>query len=220
LSGGFPTTNGARTSLLQPGRGHGWWDAVQEDALVNDALTYVELENEATKARTFKIDLIDGLLQTAEYAAAVVRANLPMATEGLVRRRVEARERRQERLTGEDPIHVEAIMAEAALSTRVGGPDVMRRQLNRLRELGALPNISIRVVPAAGAYPAMGTPFYILSFDDGYPDIGYVEMLDKGVYLAEPDDVEPYVTKFNALLRVALNEHESDELIREIAGRQ
>jgi hypothetical protein len=211
--------NGTLSSYL-PGQKQGWWDAVGRDALVDDALTYVELESEATKVRTFKVDLIDGLLQTSEYAAAVVRANSPRVTEELVRHRVDARSQRQERLRGENPIHVEAVLTEGALRTQVGGPDVMRRQLEWLLELGARSNIDIRVVPAAGAYPAMGTPFYILSFASGYPDIGYIELLDKGVYLDEPDDVEPYTMKFSALLQVALTANKSSELIAEIARSQ
>lgn len=211
--------NGGLSSYLTEQK-HGWWDAVGRDALVDDALTYVELESEATKVRTFKIDLIDGLLQTAEYAAAVVRANSPKATEELVRHRVDARSRRQERLTGEHPIHVEAVLTEGALRTRVGGPTAMRGQLDWLLELGTRSNVDLRVVPAAGAYPAMGTPFYILSFASGYPDIGYIELLDKGVYLDEPDDVEPYTMKFAGLLQVALTPGKSRDLISEIARSQ
>jgi hypothetical protein len=196
---------------------HGWWDAVGKDALVDDALVYVELESEATKVRTFKIDLIDGLLQTAEYAAAVIRANSPRATDAVVRQRVDARSRRQDRLTGVNPIHVEAIMTEGALRTQVGGPDVMRRQLQRLVELAALPNVDLRILPATGAYPAMGTPFYVLSFASRYPDVGYIELLDKGVYLEEPDDVEPYIIRFGALRDVALGPGDSSDFIAEIA---
>ena len=171
----------------------------------------------ARRRRTFKIDLIDGLLQTADYAAAVVRANLPRATEELVRHRVDARTRRQDRLDGVNPIHVEAVLTEGALRTQVGGPHTMRRQLEWLLELGERPNVDIRVVAAAGAYPAMGTPFYLLSFAGGYPDIGYIELLNKGVYLEEPDDVEPYAMKFAGLLRVALTPRRSSDLIAEIA---
>jgi hypothetical protein len=208
--------NQALSSYLREPK-EGWWDDVGRDALVDDALTYVELESEATKVRTFKIDLIDGLLQTDDYAAAVVRANLPRATERTVRHRVKARAQRKERLTGENPIHVEAVLTEGALRTMVGGADVMRRQLDWLLELGERSNVDIRVVPAAGAYPAMGTPFYLLSFANNYPDIGYIELLDKGVYLDEPDDVEPYVMKFSGLLQVALAPDKSSELIAEIA---
>jgi hypothetical protein len=155
-----PGRNGVFNPFLAE-RKHGWWDAVGAEALVDDALVYVELESEATKVRTFKIDLVDGLLQTADYAAAVIRANLPRAADTLVQQRVEARMRRQDRLTGEAPIHVEAIVTEGALRNQVGGAKVMRGQLRRLVELAALSNVDLRVIPATGAYPAMGTPFYI-----------------------------------------------------------
>lgn len=213
------TRTGVLASLIVEHK-QGWWDGVDKDALVEDALTYVELESEATKVSTFKIDLVDGLLQTAEYAAAVVRANLPLASDELVRRRVDARASRQERLTGDNPIHVVSVLAEGALRTRVGGAAVMRRQLEWLLELGELPTVDLRIVPATGAYPAMGTPFYILSFDNGYPDVGYIELLDKGVYLEDPDDVEPYVMKFEGLLRVALDQRESRQLIADIARNE
>ncbi|HEU5111018.1 MAG TPA: Scr1 family TA system antitoxin-like transcriptional regulator, partial [Micromonosporaceae bacterium] len=92
----------------------------------------------------------------------------------------------------------------------------MRRQLRHLIDLSELPNVDLRVVPATEAYPAMGTPFYILSFDARYPDIGYVELLDKGIYLEEPDDVELYVIRFQGLRAVALEPDASRELIAAI----
>lgn len=197
---------------------HGWWDSVGRDTLVDDARVYVELESEATKVRTFKVDLVDGLMQTSEYAAAVIRANQPRASKALTHQRVEARARRQMRLHGAHPIHVEAIITEGALRIQVGGRDVMRRQLDRLLELTELPNVDLRVVPAANAYPAMGTPFYLLSFDRGYPNIGYVELLDKGVYLEEPEDVELYVVRFAGLRAAALDSDKSRDFIAAIGS--
>lgn len=194
------------------GRRRGWWNTVAGDALVDDALVYVELEDEATKVRTFKIDLVDGLLQTPEYAAAVIRANRPDGSEALVRSQVEVRTRRQDRLHGTDPIHVEAILTEGALRIQVGGRETMRRQLDHLSRVAELPNVDLRIVPATGAYPAMGTPFYILSFT-GYPDVGYVEMFDKGVYLEEPGDVELYATRFAELRAVAWDPERSREFL-------
>jgi hypothetical protein len=210
-----------RTAVLNPFQVEqkpGWWDAVSKDALVDDALVYVELESDAAKVRTFKIDLIDGLLQTADYASAVVRANLPRATDSFVRQRVDVRSKRQARLTGANPIHIEAILTEGALRTQVGGPEVMRGQLEHLVALGRQSNVDLRVIPATGAYPAMGTPFYILSFEDIYPNVGYVELLDKGVYLEEPDDVEPYLHRFDALRELALDPVRTSEFIAAIAG--
>lgn len=191
----------------------GWWDTLGEDALVDDALVYVELEDEATAVRTFKIDLVDGLMQTPEYTAAVIQADQPSVSEELVRRQVDARTRRQARLRGANPLHVEAVITENALRNPVGGPTIMRHQLEHLLALMELPNVDLWVVPATGAYPAMGLPFYILSFDSRYPDVGYVELLDKGVYVEEPADVRRYARKFAGLRAVALGPEPSRDLI-------
>lgn len=195
----------------------GWWEEVSKDALVEDFVGYVELEAEATAVRTFKIDLIDGLLQTADYATAIFEADLPRPSAEVRWERVEARTKRQERLTGENPIQLEAVLTEGALRTGVGGPEVMREQLDRLVELSKLPNVDLRVIPATGAYPAMGTPFSILSFGSGYPDVGYVELLDRGTYLEEPEEIEPYHANFAGLQEIALTTRKSRTLIAEIA---
>ena len=195
----------------------GWWDSISKDALVEDMLSYVELESEATAVLTFQIDLIPGLLQTPEYAGAIGKAYVPRASARVVRERVDARTKRQERLTGDNPINVEAVIAESALRIQVGGPAVMRQQLERLVELADLPNVDLRVIPTTGAYPAMGTPFSILSFAAGYPDVGYIDLLDKGVYLERDDDIEPYRTNFAGLQQVALTSRKSRTVIAEIA---
>jgi hypothetical protein len=202
------------------GRRRGWWNTVAHDALVDDALVYVELEDEATTVRTFKIDLVDGLLQTREYATAVIMANRPHGSDALVRSQVDVRLRRQARLRGEDPIHVEAILTEGALRVQVGGRETMRRQLDHLLRLTELPNVDLRVVPAStGAYPAMGTPFYLLSFT-GYPDVGYVELFDKGVYLEEPGDVQVYSAKFAGLRAVAWDPQRSREFLAALGAER
>ena len=195
----------------------GWWDAVTTDALVEDFVGYVELEAEAATVHAFTIDLIPGLLQTENYAAAISDAYLPRASAEVKRERVKARSLRQDRLTDENPIQVCAVLTEGALRTRVGSPEVMRQQLERLVELSKLPNVDLRVIPAAGAYPAMGTPFHILSFASGYPDIGYVDLLGKGVYLEEPEEVEPYRDNFAGLQEVAWSARKSRTLIADIA---
>lgn len=215
------TSGRERGPVVNPflaGRKRGWWDTVGRDALVDDALVYVELEDEALDVRTFKIDLVDGLMQTPEYAAAVIHADQPTAPAALVRRQVDVRTRRQARLHGANPLRVTAIITEGALRIPVGGPATMRRQLGHLLALMELPNVNLGVVPATGAYPAMGTPFHILSFDSRYPDVGYVELLDKGVYLEEPDEVQLYASRFAGLRAVALGAEQSRELIAAIGA--
>lgn len=195
----------------------GWWERVAQDALAADVLAYVELESEANRVRTFKIDLIPGLLQTKEYAAALGRAALPPASEEIVQHRVDARTRRQSRLTSDNPINIHTVVTEGALRTVVGGPGVMYRQLDQLAELMALPNVDLRVIAArSGAYPSMGNAFSILSFHTSEPDVGYVELVEKGVYLEQEADVERYRLNFTGLQEVALDHGESLELISTI----
>jgi hypothetical protein len=182
---------------------------------VDHDLAYADLAAKATRVRTFAIDLVDGLLQTPEYAAAVIRANQPLASEETVRQRVEAWTLRHASVR--DPrTHLEVILTEAALHVQVGGRDVMRRQLAHLLELADLSTVDIRVVPFGGAYPAMGTPFHILSFGGRRPDVGYVELLDTGLFVEEPDDIEMYVVRFAGLRDVALDQEQTRRVIATI----
>lgn len=197
----------------------GWWEQIEKEALAADVLSYVELESEASKVRVFKIDVVPGLLQTAEYAAAVGRSILPAVPDELVQHRVAARTQRQARVQDGDPIKVDAIITEGALRLMVGGAGVMRRQLGRLVSLSTLPNVNVRVIAAAsGAYPSISTAFSILSFASDEPDVGYIELLDKGVYLEEHGDVEMYTLNFAGLQEVALSPEDSVELISTIGS--
>jgi hypothetical protein len=107
--------------------------------------------------------------------------------------------------------------AAGALRNRVGGSEVMGEQLDRLAELAKLSNVDLRVIAATGAYPAMGTSFSILSFAGDYPDVGYIELINKGVYIEEAEDLEPYQLNFAGLQKVALSESKSRSLLADIA---
>jgi hypothetical protein len=93
----------------------------------------------------------------------------------------------------------------------------MGEQLDRLAELAKLSNVDLRVIAATGAYPAMGTSFSILSFAGDYPDVGYIELINKGVYIEEAEDLEPYQLNFAGLQKVALSESKSRSLLADIA---
>jgi len=195
----------------------GWWEEAAKGALVDDVMDYVELESEASELKTFKVDLVHALFQTEDYATAVLRAYRPRPSEDTVQQRVRVRLKRQARLVGENPIRTRALITEGALRIIVGGPEVMCGQLNRLIELSGLPHIRFRVLPVqAGAYSAMGTGFNVLSFTDGAPDVGYIEVLHKGIYLEEQKDVEPYKVSFAETWELALSESESRNLLTSI----
>jgi hypothetical protein len=110
-------------------------------------------------------------------------------------RRVELRLGRQTLLEREDAPRLWAVVDEAALRRPVGGPAVMRAQLERLMEATKLPNVTLQVLPfGAGAHPAMVGAFSVLRFGDvELPDVVYVEHLTSALYLSKQEDVDRYL---------------------------
>jgi transcriptional regulator with XRE-family HTH domain len=197
----------------------GWWHEYDENILVPAVQDFIELESEAIILRTFKADLIPGLLQTERYTAALADATVPPAPPEVVERRAAVRLARQSRLIGADSLAIDAVIWEAALRQQVGGPKVMGGQLEHLAKLATQPNLRIQVLPlGSGAFPAMGSTFSILSFrEEHYDDVVYIENLTQGLYLEDAKDVEVYNTYFAALREAALDADESIELISKIA---
>jgi transcriptional regulator with XRE-family HTH domain len=197
----------------------GWWHEYDENILVPAVQDFVELESEANELCTFKADLIPGLLQTERYAAALASATVPPALPEVIEQRAAIRAARQARLTGVDPLSVDAVIWEAALRQLVGGPKVMGGQLDHLAKLATQPNVRIQVLPlGSGAFPAMGSTFSVLSFrEEHYDDVVYMENLTQGLYVEDPTDVEVYTAYFAALREAALDPDRSIELISEIA---
>ena len=172
----------------------GWWQPYG-DILPQWFRAYVNLESAATLIRTYEGQYVPGLLQTTDYMrAVVVGAHLHDADEE-VERRVALRVARQGLLSRQDAPHLWAVVDEAALRRPVGGPEVMRAQLERLIDATRLPNVTLQVLPLdAGAHPAMGGAFSILRFpDDELPDVVYLEHLTNATYLDKPEDVAEYL---------------------------
>lgn len=141
------------------------------DVLAQPFLTYLGFEASASIIRQFEPQLVPGLLQTEEYALAVLTALNPGGDEALIQRRVEARMQRQDLLEQEDAGEFWFILDEAVIRRQVGGPGVMSRQLERIRELGTKKQINVQIVPfSAGAHYGMGGPFVVLEFNDPEAD--------------------------------------------------
>jgi len=179
---------------------------------------HIWLESRAWRIETFQTVLVPGLLQTPEHAREVLMAWLPTATSERIERTIAARELRQRRLTGENPLEFSAILDEAVLRRPVGGAETARAQLRSLVERAALPNVDIRVVPlAAGAHAGLAGAFDVLQFRDE-DDIVFVETRGGHMYLDRPD---PFAAALRRLEAVALPAHESlamiDDIAREIA---
>lgn len=173
----------------------GWWHQYN-DVLPGWFEAYVGLEAAASIIRAYEMQFVHGLLQTADYARAVILiANLRKPDEE-IERRVHLRMQRQQLLTQPDPPALWSVLDEAALRRPPGGPKVMRAQLEHLLEITTLPNVTLQLVPFnAGAHPAAGGPFTILRFPQpDLPDVVYLEQLNSALYLDKPDDLSNYMT--------------------------
>jgi transcriptional regulator with XRE-family HTH domain len=172
----------------------GWWQHYG-DVLPAWFRTYVDLESVASLIRTYEGQFIPGLLQTDAYLRAVVQGAHLEETAEEVGRRVRLRLARQTLLMREGAPRLWAVVDEAALRRPVGGPGVMRGQLERLVEAAKLPNVTLQILPfTAGAHPGMVGSFSVLRFpDDELPDVVYLEHLTSALYLDKPEDVDRYL---------------------------
>lgn len=206
-----------RDSLVQlarESRHKGWWHAYS-DAIQPRFATYLGLESAASEIRIYEVAILPGLVQTEDYARAVVTAGSVGAPRESVERTVALLMARQPLLAGDDPPRLWAVLDEAALRRRVGGAALMRLQLERLLELASLPSVAIQVLPfGAGAHPAMGRPFVILAFPEpADPDVVYLEDLTSALYVEDVAEVDRYNMFFNHLRAVALSFDDSTALI-------
>jgi transcriptional regulator with XRE-family HTH domain len=195
----------ALVQLARESRQKGWWHAYGDSVQPHFA-TYLGLESAASEIRIYEVNLIPGLLQTEEYARAVIAAGMVNSPRADIERQVALRMERQ-RLTITSPPKVWAVLDEAALRREVGGPEVMRMQLEYLRELGGLRNVSLQVIPfGGGAHPAMGRPFIILVFgEEADPDVVYLEDLTSALWVENVEEVDRYNVFFNHLQATALS---------------
>jgi hypothetical protein len=199
--------------LARESRQKGWWHAYGDSVLPHFA-TYLGLESAASEIRIYEVNLIPGLLQTEDYARAVISAGMVDRTLPDIERSVALRMERQQIARTNTP-KLWAVLDEAALRREVGGSEVMRTQLEHLRELASTRNISIQVIPfRGGAHPAQGRPFIILAFDpDPDPDVVYLEDLTSALWVENVDEVDRYNIFFDHLCATALSFEDSAALM-------
>jgi transcriptional regulator with XRE-family HTH domain len=178
----------------------GWWYAYR-DVLPSWFSAYVSLETSATTLRTYEPHYVTGLLQTPRYARAVLRGGMPGGSEEELERRVDLRLRRQVLLEKADAPTLWVVMEEAVLHRAVGGPEVMREQIDRLLEVAELDHVSIDVVPfTAGAHVGACAPFTYFRFQEPeLPDIVYSEVLTGAMYLDQRSDVVAHLEAHNRM---------------------
>lgn len=181
------------------------------------ARTFVEWEQDSTEFLTWESELIPGLLQTADYARAVIDASV-VAAQDDVDRMVADRLKRQELLTGSQLPEFAAVLSEAALRRMVGGTEVMKAQLDKLKELAALPHVTLQVLPfSSGAHAAMGSSFTVLRLRDEDLSVVYLEDLTSADYLEGTKHVRTYRLAFQRLQVAALGEPETVTFVKRVA---
>jgi transcriptional regulator with XRE-family HTH domain len=209
----------ALLTLARQAKERGWWQAYGS-AIPQWFQVYVGLEAEASSVRVYEAELVHGLLQTADYYRAFLRAAPAAAADAEADRKIEVRLARQERLTGEDPPDYWAVLNEAVIRRVVGGAPVMREQLGHIAEMATLPHVNVQVLPfGAGVHPAMDGSFEILGFPEpGDPDVVYLENQAGSLYLEEAAEIDRYTRMFSHLMAKALDPEESRRLIARIAA--
>jgi len=192
-------------SLARDANRPGWWHKYS-DILPSWFQSYLGLETAATLIRGYEVQFVPGLLQTKEYARAVIVLGHGTATSDEIERRVHLRMVRQDLLTRTDPPQFWAVVDEAALRRPIGGVSVMRGQLEALVEATTLANVRLQVIPFhAGGHAAAGGAFSILRFaDQELPDVVYVEQLTSAIYLDKREDVDHYLAAMERLCVEAL----------------
>ena len=166
------------------------------------------------------MQFVPGQLQTADYARAVIRLGYPEVAAEEIERRTALRMSRQQLLARPEGPHFWAVLDEAALRRPLGGPEVMRDQVDHLIEAAARPNVTVQVIPfRAGGHPAAGGPFSLLRFPEpDLPDVVYLEQLTSALYLDRRADVDSYHAVMERLCLQAAPATDTAMLLKEIRG--
>jgi transcriptional regulator with XRE-family HTH domain len=217
----YGTSQDQRTELLgllrEAGQ-RGWMQPHRSD-LPEIYSDYIGFESEARSVWNYESLFIPGLLQTEDYARAVICGTLPHASMEQVENRVRARMERQALLTGDRPQQLWAIMDEAAVRRMVGGRAVMGEQLGRLRDAAALPNVTVQVIPYdAGAHPGMPGSFIVLEFPDpADQSLVYIESLAGDLFLEDEKEIRRYILIFEHLRAAGMRPDETVALLAAMA---
>ncbi|MGH2805456.1 MAG: helix-turn-helix domain-containing protein, partial [Thermoleophilaceae bacterium] len=192
----------------------GWWDGYA-NSVDRQYIDMLWLDARAERLRTYGSMLVPGLLQTREYAETLIRNAAAADTpEEQIGRMIELRITRQQILRGEAPVDFAAVVDESVLHRVIGGPELMRGQLARLRDVVERPNVEVRVLPLdRGAHAGLDGSFWLYEMPDPYPGVAYVDTLGGAVYVEEDVAVDRFRQAYHQLSAMALDGKESAALI-------
>ncbi|WP_030679904.1 helix-turn-helix domain-containing protein [Streptomyces cellulosae] len=203
--------------LLRRAGEPGWWQRYDKRLMPEWFDRLVGLQEAAAAIRTFEIQYVPGLLQTADYTRAVVERGLPSAAESEVRRRVELRTRRAQLLERTDPPQLWAVLDESVLLRVLGSREVMRDQLGHLVKMAQRPHVTVQIVPLdVTAASAPSIPITYLRFGGlDLPDVVYLEHIKSANFLEDRDETEEYRLALDRLADEALEPRESLRLLED-----
>ncbi|MGW4895928.1 helix-turn-helix domain-containing protein [Kitasatospora sp. NPDC004240] len=207
----------ALLGLVREANKSGWWHSYN-DVLPGWFQTYVGLEEAAALIRTYEVQFIPGLLQSEDYARAVFGQSRPVISDEEIERRVSLRQRRQKLLTDGSSPRLWAVIDEAALRRPVGGPKVMRGQVQYLIDVAEQANVVVQVMPFRfGAHAGESGAFTILRFpEQDLADVVYLEQLTSALYLDKRDDVDAYIQVMERLCVDSLTPERTIDLLASI----
>jgi hypothetical protein len=180
---------------------------------------YVSLEGAATLIRSYEPHFVPGLLQTEDYARGVLKSGAVGQTSPEdIERHVALRMRRQELLTRPDAPRFWAVMDETALRRPVGGPEVMRAQIDKLLEAMELPNVTLQIAQfSSGPHPGTYGPFVLFRFAmPELPDMVYSEYLTGAVYLDARPEVATHLEVMDRMAAQAATAHRTKKILRDL----
>lgn len=201
-------------NLARGAREQGWWTQYVDVSFE----PYIGLEAEATAITCYSMYYVPGLLQTEQYARALIKAIAPRIEPEVYEQRVEVRLRRQQLLEQEDRPRYRVLLDEAVLHRRVGGTQVMYAQLSKILEAEKKDQAAVQIIPFdVGAHAAQDSNFVLLEFDEpSVSPVIYVEGLTGSRYIDREADVDRYREAVERLRDSALNQHESKHRINEL----
>ncbi|WP_329251750.1 helix-turn-helix domain-containing protein [Streptomyces sp. NBC_01478] len=202
--------------MAKDSRQQGWWHSFGDIPYS----VYIGLETDAASLRVYDPQVVPGLLQTRQYAEALITGALPETASADVDKRVQVRLRRQERISApENPLRLWTVMDESAVRRVVGNRSLMRDQLEYLVEQSQLPHVTVQVIPFdMGAHPGLNGQYAILEFPDAADSsVVYIEGVTSDLYLEKANDVQKYSVMYEHLRAQALNVDQSRQFIADIA---
>jgi transcriptional regulator with XRE-family HTH domain len=200
--------------LTREAREQGWW-AQYEDLNLSP---YIGLEQDASSITAYSMYYMHALVQTEDYARAIIRAIAPKMEPAILEQRVMARLRRQELLDRPSPPNYRLLLDEAALRRPVGGPALMAAQIAKILELSAAGKVRMQLIPfAVGAYSVSDISFTLLEFNEPVlPPAVFVEGMLGGQYYERPGDVARYRESIENIRDSALSPRDSEQHLLEM----